>query len=79
MIRKKEREGGENEELNASFQTPPGRFDAESIRVIVSKGGRGRGRGSNRLAVVGGELTEARARIRAITTPVPQLRLGARA
>lgn len=26
-----------------------------------------------------GELTEARVRIRAITTPVPQLRLGARA
>jgi len=76
VIRKQERESGENEELNASFQTPPGRFDAESIRVIVSKGG---GRGSNRLAVVGGELTEARARIRAITTPVPQLRLGARA
>lgn len=65
----------------AKRKFPPlrgGRSDAESIRVIVPRGEGGR-RGLNRLAEGGrkGErgLTEARARIRAITTPVPQLRL----
>jgi hypothetical protein len=56
---------------------PPGRSDVESIRVIVPGEGARPGR-TRRAKSTGGRrggLTEARARIRAITTPVLQLRL----
>lgn len=51
--REKETESGRNEELNASFRPSrvllrSSRSDAESIHVIVPRGGRGRG--LNRLA-----------------------------
>lgn len=51
----------------------------ESIRVIVSMGGKGPvGSGLKSTGGRRSELTEARARIRTITTPVPQLRLRER-
>lgn len=59
-----------------SFLSPSDGSNVESIRVIVSMGGKGPvGSGLKSTGGRRSELTEARARIRTITTPVPQLRL----